>query len=57
MERRTFVKALPLTVLPLLPGCGDAPDGKAQDGDAAAEKAPSGSAQAEKVVAKASSAG
>jgi len=52
MKRRTFVKALPLTALPLLPGCGNAQDGNRQAG-----KSPSGSAQTEKAVAKASSAG
>ena len=32
MKRRTFVKALPLTALPLLPGCGNAQVAKVQAG-------------------------
>ena len=34
MKRRTFVKALPLAALPLLPGCGTAPNDAPQGGSA-----------------------
>ena len=34
MKRRTFVKALPLAAIPMLPGCGTAPNDAPQGGSA-----------------------